>query len=78
MCSFCDFSINSIDFFFALQNILADDYVQRQCLDSEFILVMQSGIAESCDSDGCNGASQYGPIAMMIAIPVIVMKILML
>lgn len=28
-----------------------------------------------CDSDGCNGASQYGPVAIMIAIPVIIMNI---
>lgn len=30
---------------------------------------------DKCDSDGCNGASEYGPVAMMIAIPVIIMKI---
>lgn len=32
---------------------------------------------EACiDSDGCNGASQYGPLTVMIAIPMALMKIL--
>lgn len=28
-----------------------------------------------CDTDGCNAAAQYGPVAMMIAIPVIMLRI---
>lgn len=29
-----------------------------------------------CKSDGCNGASQYGPIALLVALPVAIAKIL--
>lgn len=37
-----------------------------------------SDICEACnDSEGgCNGASQYGPVAVMIAIPMAIIKIL--
>lgn len=28
----------------------------------------------TCDSDGCNGAAQYGPIALFIALPVAIAK----
>lgn len=28
-----------------------------------------------CNSDGCNGAAQYGPIALLIALPVAIAKI---
>lgn len=33
---------------------------------------------ETCKTDGCNGSSQYGPVAMMIAIPIIILKLLSL
>lgn len=29
-----------------------------------------------CDTDGCNGAAQYGPIALLVIIPVAVARIL--
>lgn len=44
-----------------LNNLKADEKIKEVC--------------EMCDSDGCNSASQYGPVAMMIAIPVIIMRI---
>lgn len=28
-----------------------------------------------CDTDGCNSASQYGPVAMMVAVPAIILRI---
>lgn len=29
----------------------------------------------TCNKDGCNGASQYGPITLLIALPVAIAKI---
>lgn len=34
-----------------------------------------SSICETCNTDECNGALQYGPVALMIAIPLAVIKI---
>lgn len=33
-------------------------------------------VCETCDSDGCNDASQYGPVALLTVIPVAIMKVL--
>lgn len=34
-------------------------------------------ICEICYSDGCNGATRYGPAAIMIAIPMIIARVLL-
>lgn len=37
----------------------------------------EADICEPCfDEDGCNGASEYGPLALLIVVPVTLMKIL--
>lgn len=34
-------------------------------------------ICEKCDTDGCNGAIQYGPIAILIVLPIAIAKFLL-
>lgn len=37
----------------------------------------EADTCEACyDDDGCNGSSKFGPIAVLIAVPVTLMKIL--
>lgn len=58
----------------------ATGFIARKCAENKAAaaLLCQAGghasaACEVCDSgDGCNGAAQYGPLAMMIAIPAIV------
>lgn len=35
---------------------------------------IQREFCEYCDSDGCNGAAQYGPMAAIILIPAVLLK----
>lgn len=45
--------------------------------NSQLLKVDIADICEICNErDGCNGAAEYRPIAMMIAIPIVIMKIL--
>lgn len=47
--------------------------------NAQLVKVDVADICEICNErDGCNGASEYRPIAMMIAIPIVVIKILSL
>lgn len=32
---------------------------------------------ETCEKDGCNGASQYGPFVLLVALPVAIAKFLL-
>lgn len=34
-------------------------------------------VCVTCESDGCNGAAQYGPIALSIALPATLLAILL-
>lgn len=34
------------------------------------------GLCEKCETDGCNGATQYGPIAILIVLPIAIVKFL--
>lgn len=33
-------------------------------------------LCEKCDTDGCNAGTQYGPIAILIAFPIAIIKLL--
>lgn len=35
---------------------------------------LEASICEFCSKDGCNGAGHYGPITLLVAIPVIIAK----
>lgn len=39
---------------------------------------IQREFCEYCEYDGCNGAIQYGPIALLVAAPVVALKFLLL
>lgn len=53
--------------------------IVRKCAGSIAQAKLQCNVGQSvadfcehCDTDGCNGAAQYGPMAAIIAIPAIV------
>lgn len=61
----------------------ATPFVRRACLsvvlqqDCEINRLTQN--CEMCsDKDGCNSAAQYGPIVMMVAIPIAILKLFLL
>lgn len=39
---------------------------------------IQREFCEYCEYDGCNGAVQYGPIALLVAAPAVALKFLLL
>ncbi|XP_055303862.1 uncharacterized protein LOC129569231 [Sitodiplosis mosellana] len=49
-----------------------------ECLNSNTPSYIKTEFCETCTTDGCNGAAQYGPVALLVAIPVAVAKILLL
>lgn len=57
--------------------------VNDQVVLAECNAVRPSGTADNdfkcdsstCDKDGCNGAAQYGPIALLTILPVAIAKI---
>lgn len=56
--------------------------ITRQCAKStgyneNFCKGSAYDFCETCSSDGCNGAAQYGPIALMAAIPVAIAKLML-
>lgn len=70
-------------FFCVLEISVASGQISRKCYGSQteakvhcnFGGVM-ADVCEFCETDGCNGAAQYVPIAMMIiSIPIAIMKL---
>lgn len=49
-----------------------------ECLNNNTPSYIKTEFCETCSTDGCNGAAQYGPMALLVAIPVAVAKILLL
>jgi len=49
-----------------------------ECLNSNTPSYIKTEFCETCSTDGCNGAAQYGPIALLVAIPAVIAKILIL
>jgi len=49
-----------------------------ECLNNSTPSYIRTEFCETCSTDGCNGAAQYGPIALMVLIPAVLAKILLL
>lgn len=47
------------------------------CANANTPEYIRTEFCETCDTEGCNGAGQFGPIAVLVAIPAVVAKILM-
>lgn len=54
------------------------DAHKNDCLSNNTPSYIKTEFCETCQTDGCNGAAQYGPVALLVAIPVAVAKILLL
>lgn len=54
------------------------DAHKNDCLNNNTPSYIKTEFCETCSTDGCNGATQYGPVALLVAIPVAVAKILLL
>jgi len=48
------------------------------CYSTNTPSYIKTEYCQTCTTDGCNGASQYGPIAMLVGIPVVIAKMLVL
>jgi len=48
------------------------------CYSTNTPSYIKTEYCQTCTTDGCNGAAQYGPIAMLVAIPVVIAKMLVL
>lgn len=48
---------------------------QGECVNENAPSSVTTEFCETCDTDGCNGASQHSPIAIMIVVSVIAAKI---
>lgn len=78
-------------YFYFCTSVVNDNYVisrsclwehidahKNDCLNSSTPSYIKTAYCETCTTDGCNGAAQYGPIALLIAIPMAVAKIFFL
>lgn len=48
------------------------------CYSTNTPSYIKTEYCQTCNTDGCNGAGQFGPIAMLVAVPVVVAKMLVL
>lgn len=48
------------------------------CMNEQVSQSIQREFCEFCDTDGCNGASAYGPAALLIVLSAAVTKLLFL
>lgn len=54
------------------------DSISERCIKPSTKIPVQCAV-QTCNSDGCNGgAAQYGPMALLIALPVAIAKIYVL
>lgn len=51
---------------------------KNDCMNNKVPPHTENEFCETCDTDGCNGASQFGPVALLITVPVAIAKILSL
>lgn len=49
-----------------------------ECLHNNTEAYIKMEFCESCDTDGCNNATQYGPLTLLIAVSVAFAKLLLL
>lgn len=47
--------------------------VPNTCLNTNTPSYIKTEFCETCNTDGCNGAGQFGPIAILVAIPTIIL-----
>lgn len=48
------------------------------CMNERTPSYIQREFCEFCEYDGCNGAAQYGPVALLVALSVVSLKMLLL
>lgn len=64
----------------------SDQYISRQCVNNKLNVnglcfigpAAKTPVCEPCSKDECNGAAQYGPAAIVVAIPIAILKVLSL
>lgn len=47
---------------------------KNDCKNADTPANTKTEFCETCSTDGCNGAAQYGPIALSIAIPLMILS----
>lgn len=47
------------------------------CANANTPEYIRTEFCETCDTEGCNGAGQFAPIALLVAIPTVIAKILL-
>lgn len=47
---------------------------RNECVNAHTPSYIKTDFCETCDTDGCNGATHYGPYAILIAIPIFIAK----
>lgn len=65
-------------FSISLKKFLDLMIIERKCIQSELSTPLSCKKGENCsvcNSDECNSAIQYGPAAVIVAIPITIMKI---
>lgn len=48
----------------------------NSCINAQTPSYIKTEFCETCTTDGCNGASQYGPAALMVLLTALVAKLL--
>lgn len=59
-------------------NFLGGNVINRECANKAYLTTDACKKAEvciDCEKDECNGAPQYGSAAIIVAIPIAIMKI---
>lgn len=51
---------------------------KNECLNNNTPSYIKTEYCETCATDGCNGAAQYGPVALLVVIPAAIAKLLVL
>lgn len=51
---------------------------KNECLNNNTPSYIKTEFCETCSTDGCNGAAQYGPVALLVIIPAAIAKLLVL
>lgn len=56
----------------------SNNATKNGCTNSVTSPYVKTEFCETCDTDGCNSATQYAPVALLVAIPVAIAKISLL
>lgn len=75
--AYLSFSPISVMMIFPESNVIIRQCVNKEFLNSNACKKAADGTEYcwDCDKDECNGAAQYGPAAIIVSIPIAIMKI---